>query len=737
MIARSVIARRGAARRAAASIGCWLVLLRSPVRAQAEGPASAAVDVDLDGDGDIDDADRALLSAAEVVTVESKSDGQRLRESARAVTVIETRRDRERTADLGEVLSRAQGIHVRRSGGLGSAIRLSLNGLYDEQIRLFLDGVPLAFAGWGSGLADVPIELVQRIDVHRGVVPIALGADALGGAIDLVTDPSWVDRAAASVQVGSFGTTRATAFARARDPDTGLALGLSLFATRAANDYPVDVKISDDTGQLRSARVRRFHDGYMAAGGSAELGVVERGALRRALLRLYTTRDHKELQHNLAMTVPYGEASYGESAAGATADVVVETGAWQARLLAGAAHRRIGFRDTAMWVYDWFGNRVRPRSQPGEVGTSPTDRLVTEDALFARITAERALGDHQRLRATIAPTGALRGGRDFLDPNPGGRDPLSARRDLFELVTGVEHESRTAGARIENFAFVKHYAMWTSAEDVQPGFVFVPATQRTQRIGLGDGLRWRVGDGLALKASYEWATRLPSVDELFGNGVLIDPDLDLVPETSHNANLSARIDRGGRLGAWSSDVDVFLRDTDHLIVLLPADQRFSYQNVQQVRVIGVEGSAGWVAPGGWASIDASATVEDMRNVSSEGRFAAYHGDRVPNRPWLFGSLGATLRTRDLLRSGDELSVFASSRYVHDFLRGWASLGREESKQVISSQLVHGAGVTYALRGAQALTTTVEIQNLTDARAFDSYGASRPGRGVFVKLGGEL
>jgi len=139
----------------------------------------------------------------------------------------------------------------------------------------------------------------------------------------------------------------------------------------------------------------------------------------------------------------------------------------------------------------------------------------------------------------------------------------------------------------------------------------------------------------------------------------------------------------------------------------------------------------------WASLDASVTVEDVRNVSSEGRYAAYHGDRVPNRPWLFGSLGATLRTRDLIQRGDDVTVFASSRYVHEFLRGWESLGRQDGKQVIPSQLVHGAGVTYALRGAQALVTTIEIQNLTDARAFDSYGVPRPGRGLFVKLGGEL
>ncbi len=172
----------------------WFILL-------ALWPRIAAADIepfDADGDGDIDADDRAILEHAESVEIVDQSDGQKLRESARAVTVVDTRVARERAADMGEVLSRAQGIQIRRSGGLGSAQRISLDGLTDEAIRMFIDGVPLELAGYGTGVANVPVGLVQRIDVHRGVVPIALGADALGGAIDLVSDPSWVDRGDAS-----------------------------------------------------------------------------------------------------------------------------------------------------------------------------------------------------------------------------------------------------------------------------------------------------------------------------------------------------------------------------------------------------------------------------------------------------------------------------------------------------------------------------------------------------------
>src|SRR5262249_10615613 len=155
----------------------------SPARAQGRGaPSSDVTEI----------VPPALLTAAEAVYPEqarserlevtvrgAPSDAQRLQQSAEAVNVIDTRKPKQQTADLGEVLARTQGVAVRRDGGLGSNARFSLNGLYDDQIRFFLDGVPLDLAGYPSGIADIPVNLVDRVEVYRGVVPIRFGADAL------------------------------------------------------------------------------------------------------------------------------------------------------------------------------------------------------------------------------------------------------------------------------------------------------------------------------------------------------------------------------------------------------------------------------------------------------------------------------------------------------------------------------------------------------------------------------
>ena len=253
------------------------------------------------------------------VTVRGASVAQRLRESAEAVTVIETEQARRESADLGEVVARTQGVSMRRTGGLGSASQFSLNGFTGEQVRFFLDGVPLELMGFGGRMASVPVNLLDRVEIYKGVVPVRFGADALGGAVNLVSldDPRGA-RAWASGEIGSFGTYRVTLAGRLVHRPTGLYLAADGFLDHADNDYPVDVEVPDDRGRLSAARVTRFHDAYDAYGGGLEVGVVDRPWARKLVLRAFGNRYDKELQNNVVMSVPYGEAKYWEAARGAT-----------------------------------------------------------------------------------------------------------------------------------------------------------------------------------------------------------------------------------------------------------------------------------------------------------------------------------------------------------------------------------------------------------------------------------
>jgi TonB family protein len=670
------------------------------------------------------------------VTVQGLSDAERLRESAQAVQVIETEQAQQQSADLGEVLARSEGIGVRRGGGLGSTTRFSLNGLADDQIRFFLDGVPLELAGYPFGIANVPVNLVERVEVYRGVVPVRFGADALGGAVNLVTDDDlYGTHLSASYQAGSFDTQRATASVRTHDPESGFFLRASAFYDTTENDYPVDVEVPNEQGRPVPARAYRFHDGYRAAGWNVEGGLIDRPWASRLLARVFFTDYTKELQNNVVMTVPYGEVEYGESTVGGSLryqELVFDRVPLE--VLAGYSFGELYFKDTAECVYDWFGRCVHERLQPGEIEAKARDQLIWDKTSFGRVTVGYLAPDHQTFRVALSPTYTSRTGDERRQADPDSRDPLTAERDLFTLVGGLEHEIEAFDDLLANIAFVKTYVQSARSEEPLPGGLFRKRDRDTHEYGFGDSLRVRLGEHTYAKASYEWALRLPRPDEVFGDGVLVVANLELLPERSHNANLGFTAELPGlSVGDLHADVNGFLRDADNLIVLLGNDRLFTYQNVFSARSLGVEAAAGWTSPSELLALDGNVTYQDFRNTASEGTFASFDGDRIPNRPYLFANGSAQLKFTAVGAPNDELSLFWYTRYVHDFFRGWESVGLRESKQVIEAQLLHSASLVYQVRGPLAtLGLTGEIDNITNEKAYDFFGVQRPGRAFYFK-----
>jgi vitamin B12 transporter len=673
------------------------------------------------------------------VTVRGQSTAQRVRESAQAVTVVETEDARRESADLGELLARTQGVGVQRAGGLGSESRFSLNGLDDDQIRFFVDGVPLELMGYPFGFENVPVNFVERIDVYQGVVPIRLGADALGGAVELITERNVAGtHAAGSFQAGSFGTVRATVGARHLHESTGWFVSGEGFVDSAKNDYYVDVEVPNEQGELSVVRVPRFHDGYRAAGANVEAGFVRRKWANRLLLRGFVTDFEKELQHNVLMTVPYGEVRYGGASRGLTARYENTFGPLGVTAIAGFARNRWDYVDVADCVYDWFGRCGLTRRDAGERGDA-RDQSLWDDTIYARVQGQWRFSPEHTLRVALSPTSFGRTGQERRLPDPDARDPLTARRDLVSAVDAVDYELDLFEDRLENVAFFKHYLQLLRAERSLPGNVFERLSRSTSEFGAGDALRLRFAPFLYAKASYEWAANLPRPDQIFGNGSQIVDNLELLPERSHNANLSLSFALPDtRAGGFDANVNLFLRDVENLIVLLGSDLVFSYQNVFGARITGIEASTAWSSAGEHVELGGNVTYLDMRNTSRRGTFGEFEGDRIPNRPYFSANANLRGRLREVAARGDDLSAVWYSRYVHDFFRTWEGFGRPDLKATIASQLTHTAAVTYLVEGDPLeLSFTGEVQNVTDAKVFDFFGIQRPGRAFYFKTTAEF
>lgn len=140
------------------------------------------------------------------VTVLGKSRVQQLREGALTMNAVDIAAKVNTITNLNDIINQTTGVRIRQEGGLGSDFELSLNGMSGNSIRYFIDGVPLDTKGSEVTLANIPVNLINHIEVYKGVVPAYLGADALGGAINLVTNRRRTNYLDASVSAGSFGT---------------------------------------------------------------------------------------------------------------------------------------------------------------------------------------------------------------------------------------------------------------------------------------------------------------------------------------------------------------------------------------------------------------------------------------------------------------------------------------------------------------------------------------------------
>lgn len=706
--------------------------LTSSVGAQAfdAGVADGSVPVVVEG------LDGAVPAVAPVeVTVRAGSGAQRIRESADAVTVIELGTSRRQAADVGEVLARNEGINVRRVGGLGSEARLSLNGLTDDQIRFFYDDVPLELAGFVQGFANLPWLLLDQVVVYRGVVPIRLSADALGGAIHLTTrQPTRGWGGEASYQVGSFGTHRATLSAFGVHRPTGVFGRISLYLDASRNDFEIDAPVADASGSVEVRRVRRFHDDYRAYGAAGEIGVLKKSWAERLILRVFGMHLQQALQTNLIQSVPYGEAEFDRSSVGGTLRYHQPLAqALRLEALAGYTYAPTNFRDESPWVYDWLGNRVAPDRVPGETSPRPIRQTFWQHNTFARAQLNWKVADTHELQLAVMPTYVQRSGKDHLRTE--GRDPLADTQRLLSMITGLAYKLSLFDDRLENVLFGKSYGYRTWAEQTAPNGVRIERDHGVAPFGGGDALRLRITDSLYTKGSYELATRLPRPEETFGDGVLVNPNLQLKEETSHNGNLELSLRAmGERAGEVRASANLFVRKIDNQILLIGTARDTRYENVYGARSRGVEGSLGWTSPGHYLTVDANSTYVDLRNTSSKGTFGRYKGDRIPNRPYLFANVSARGAVRNIGPEGDELSLTWYMRYVHQFYRSWQRDGDPDTKQVVPKQITHAIVWMYSLTFDRVgIDAAVDIQNFTNALAFDNFGAQRPGRSYWFKL----
>lgn len=139
------------------------------------------------------------------VVIVGKSEARRQQEQAFAISVADLSKNYNTSVDIGTITNRMAGVKLRVNGGVGSDYNFTLNGFSGRQVKFFMDGLAMDNFGDAFSINNLPANMVERVEVYKGVLPVGLGADALGGAVNVITrkTANYLD---VSYSFGSFNT---------------------------------------------------------------------------------------------------------------------------------------------------------------------------------------------------------------------------------------------------------------------------------------------------------------------------------------------------------------------------------------------------------------------------------------------------------------------------------------------------------------------------------------------------
>lgn len=685
------------------------------------------------------------------VQVTGKTEQQQLKSQGFQMNVIDMKAQYNVSRDLNQVLNQTSGVRIREEGGLGSNFNFSLNGFSGNQVKFFLDGLPMDNFGASLSLNNFPANIAERIEVYKGVLPVSLGTDALGGAVNIITrnNQNYLD---ASYSYGSFNTHRPAVSAAWTDKKTGFTVRLNTFYNYSDNDYKVKVGVKnlatnsyDGTEQW----VKRFHDTYESATAQVEVGVTGKKYADKLLLGLIASENNKDIQTGVTMQVVYGALKSKSHSLIPTlkykkSDLFTKG----LDLTFYSAYNTNDFKliDTTPRNYNWLGESVQ-KATSGSAGVggeiSRTQNRNKNRELLTNAGFIYKLNDWQTLALNDIFTSFRRTSFDVENPAAyTNRFPSKLTKNTVGLAWNADVHSRWLTS-----AFVKYYLMQSEgyhqvAATATDTSHYAAIKYNYNQLGYGIATSYFILPSLQAKASYEHAVRMPESDEVFGDGVFVVYSAGLKPEKSDNINLGIRFNKVFEaVHKFGAEGGFIYRNTKDFIRVDQSVAGANRQTVNQgrVRTTGAEGELSYAYKNRfYAAVNGTyQRLVDREEFQQNSGFGGgvtrnfTYGFRVPNIPYLFANFnaGANFPMKE-----NTLSVNYSLNFVQHYYLTFSELGFSDANEqyIIPKQIGHNINVSYSLAKGK-YNISAECRNLADALLYDSYRLQKPGRSFTVKL----
>lgn len=672
-------------------------------------------------------------ASAEIQQVEvlGHTKTQEVNRQAFNVTAIDATKLYNSTLDLAGALDRVAGVRIRESGGVGSDFNLTLNGFSGNHIRFFIDGIPMDNMGSSFQMNNIPINLAERVEVYKGVTPIWLGSDALGGAVNIVTNGAQRNYLDVSYGYGSFNTHRTVVNAAATSKK-GLTLQLHAYQNYSDNDYRVYLESYNNRldNYSKPTTVKRFNDTYHNETLIANFGLVDQSFADRLLLGIVLGKNYKEIQTGARMEAVFG----GLHRRGSTVMPTLKYS--KTNLIEGldvAVNANFNFGteqniDTLNKRFDWFGDTGAQLPPTAGERSRSLYRYRNNEGM-ATATASYRIDPQHSLALNNVFSSFDRKGHDELNPqNAAYERPQKTQKNILGLAYQY-HKDELWNASV----FAKH--------NFQRNHLGESRAQNTSRLGYGLTGSYFFSPNLQLKASWELTNRLPTAYEVFGDVENLEGNPALKPEKSNNLNLGSTY--GFALGSahhFSLNGNIVYRyATDFIYRRLNNNQsKYVTDNRQGVRTIGADADLRYSYKN-FLSAGGSITYQHLQNMQQyeDGytQVSPVYLDQMPNIPYFFGNADVSVFFDHLGAADNRLTVGYHLLYAHEFFLYWPSRGGRQAndeKRGIPRQLAHDINIHYSLSGGR-YNIGLEARNISDAMLVDNFSLQKPGRAFYLNF----
>jgi outer membrane receptor protein involved in Fe transport len=693
------------------------------------------------------------------VTAHTKTENEQkvaeIKRSGFNVSVIDMNKHANEAANLTQVLKRATGVTIREDGGLGSNFVFRINGL---DAKIYIDGVPMENFGSSMSLNNIPVNLIDRVEVYKGVVPAFLGSDALGGAVNIITKRRARPYLDLSYSYGSFNTHQAAVVGTFTNPKNKLSFRMNAFYNHSDNDYNmytnekynVLIENTVDNKYVTIPKAKRFNDAYTSAMGQLEVGFRDVSWADQFYAGLTYSQNHKENQLGASLSKVFGGA-WSES------KYLMPTLSYKksnflinrlyADIFTSYSYDTRYVRDTAMYNYDWSGSWISNYN-----ATTPNPQKDTKYNLSNYLARVNLNYDFDEARNQ-----SLNFNYNFNSNDQkqyeliGNYDRSGLPSYLGRHILGLSWQNQWFDKRLSNVLAVKYYRMNASKDIdertfdannnlISGGIISQKKPGNYYSMSLASRY-WITKDG-GWKLSYERAYNLPSMTALYGDGINTTSNWDLKPERSDNINTgfyyNTYINQNHFLNV---DLTGFYRLADNYItsraVMQNGNAYFQSYNEPGVKLYGFEAEVKYgfkdlLAVTLNGSYDKATYNKKYTDDSDNKQISLTYGKQLINRPWIYGNADISLIQNNWFQQGSRVQLSYLYQYTHWFYLTESYLGSLESKDLIPSQNIHSAILSYAW-DRNKYNVSFEARNLTDERAYDNFRLQRPGRAFYVKL----